>query len=161
MRKPKRTIKSISVLALLATGVVAMSSPASAAAASCQHDYEIIFKMLNGTTHPRAKFCNFNCTVPNRKVTDAEVSYALDCEKLIKGRSVKADSAAHRPLGLTPASSPVPAPNRSVTSESFRDGFQKGLKEWNRKASCTSQQYKCTYIGKGQESCSWVTISTC
>ena len=118
----KSKIFSLLITTFLAGGFAtsAMADPV------CQPEYERLFKISLGTSHPSAKYCGMDCDVPDRKLTDDEYSFMLDCEKAIKGTWTGA------PLPEKPAARAVedivrPVPSQvSMTTSTNRDTFRFG-----------------------------------
>lgn len=99
-----------------ATIALAVSLPISTQASpACQPEYERIYKTMFGTPVKNAKYCGIDCEVPSRKVTDAEVSFMLSCEKAIKGTLTGAPLSA-KPTAKTVSQIIKPAANGSYSS---------------------------------------------
>lgn len=99
----------------------------------CKAKYDAVYKAMT--------------TGQGGKTSDGEVSWALQYENN-KGKS------CDKWPGYTP---PKTAEPYGVAPPTLAEG----LEEMARAISCSQQTYQCTYIGNGQESCSWVTKSVC
>jgi|GEM_PF-6456026 len=113
---------------------------------NCQAEYEKIYFVMTGRPLQNAKTCSYGCNPGFEKATDAQVSFAMSCQK-----------AQRKGLVATPDDNVVQSsPNDGVAPYTLSDG----LRDMGNAAACTRQERKCVSDGQ-YERCRMVTVKIC
>jgi len=101
---------------------------------------------MSGRPLANAQTCGYGCNPGFAKVTDAQVSFALDCEK-----------AQREGLVSTPDNN---VQRSTQNGDSAPYTLSDGLRDMGNAAACTRQEKKCVSDGQ-YERCKMVTVKVC